>query len=173
MTIKVLRFWTNYDLREPCDYVEFANTSAMTETGQFLATTVIRVAEVTPPEFGEGPTFDAIRAVWQYIGPAYEAWKKGEELPEDGTPLAMWSGVTAEEAKVLGRFEIRTVEGVRDIPEALFTRIPLPRIRQKAAMAKAFLDSATKTEAAREKAAQNDLIAELQRQIAELKGAAA
>jgi hypothetical protein len=168
MSIKILRFWTNYDGKNPVDYVEFANASAMTETGTFLATTVCRVKEVTPPAHAEGPTFDAVRQVWQYIGPSYEAWKKGEEIPEDGTPLAMWPGLSPEEAKVLARFEIKTVEGVRDIPEALFTRIPLPRIRQKARMAKAFLDNSTKAASAKAQTEQASIIEELQRQIAEL-----
>lgn len=173
MSIKPIRFWTNYDYAEPCDYVEFTNTSSMTETGQFLSTTVIRIKELRPPEKGEGPTFDRQRQVWAQIEPHYNAWKAGETLPEEGTPLAMWPGVTAAEAEVLGRFSINTVEGVRDIPEALFTKIPLPRIRQKAQMARLFLENMSKAASARRVSEQDAVIEEMRRQLEELRAAKA
>jgi hypothetical protein len=173
MTIKPIRFWINYEMTPPAEYVELTNSSCMTETGQFLSTTPIRIKELMPNPKGVGPTFERQREIWAAIEPAYRAWKAGEEIPEDGTPLAMWPGVTASEAEVLARFDIRTVEAVRDIPEALFTKIPLPRIRQKATMAKAFLDNAGKAATAKAAAEQSAVISELQRQLAELQSARA
>ena len=37
------------------------------------------------------PTYIDMAAKWATIGPAYEAWKRGSEIPQDGTPLAAWS----------------------------------------------------------------------------------
>jgi hypothetical protein len=168
MTIKPIRFWINYDGREPAEYVEITNTSCMTETGQPLSTTPIRIKELIAPARADGPTFDRQRQIWAEIEPAYKAWKNGSEIPLDGTPLAQWAGVNAAEAEVLARFDIKTIEAVRDIPEALFTKIPLPRIRQKAQMAKLYLDNATKATIHKQQVEQAETISELQRQLAEL-----
>lgn len=64
-----------------------------------------------------------LTGLWDVIRPHYEAWKKGEELPEHGTPLAAWNGCTAAMAKTLKSFDIRTVEDIADLTEAMVQKI--------------------------------------------------
>lgn len=40
----------------------------------------------------------------------YEAWKRNEEIPLDGTPIKEWSAITPAEVKMILAAEIRTVE---------------------------------------------------------------
>jgi hypothetical protein len=63
--------------------------------------------------------------LWEVIKPHYEAWKKGEELPEHGTPLAAWNGCTAAMAKTLKSFDVRTVEDIADLTESQVQKIGL------------------------------------------------
>lgn len=79
-------------------------------------------------------------ARWSMIKPAYEAWKSGQELPVNGTPLAAWAGVTSEKADILRKFGIRTVEDVAMLAESQIEKIPLPAVRDMRKAAKLFLE---------------------------------
>lgn len=83
---------------------------------------------------------------WDKIEPAYKAWKAGEEVPVDGTPLAVWPGVNAEQAAHLKRLGIHTVEAVRDATDAIFSALPFPNARQLKALAVKFLEGASQAE---------------------------
>lgn len=50
--------------------------------------------------------------LWPVIRGAYEAWKKGQEEPVSGTPLAVWPGVNQAQASRLRDMHIKTVEDV-------------------------------------------------------------
>lgn len=81
-----------------------------------------------------------MRARWSLIKPAYDAWKSGQDLPVNGTPLAAWAGVTNEKAEVLRKFGIRTVEDVAMLAESQIEKIPLPAVRDMRKAAKLFLE---------------------------------
>jgi hypothetical protein len=66
-----------------------------------------------------------LTGLWDVIKPHFEAWKKGEELPEHGTPLAAWNGCTAAMAKTLKSFDVRTVEDIADLTESQVQKIGL------------------------------------------------
>jgi hypothetical protein len=166
MPIKVIRFWTDFDKQWDC--VEITNTSSMTETGQFLSTTPLRIKDIRPLAGAVGPTFDRQREIWAEIEPHYEAWKLGQELPETGTPLEAWAGVVPEEVAVLKRFDIRTIEALSGMDETVIPKIPLPRLRQKIALAKKYGESITTAHASKRQADADAKIEELQRQIGEL-----
>jgi len=52
----------------------------------------------------------------------YEAWKKGQEVPIEGTPLDQWAVIPREKALELQAANIRTVEELADV-----TDIRIPR----------------------------------------------
>ncbi|MBM3450557.1 MAG: hypothetical protein FJX78_06185 [Armatimonadetes bacterium] len=57
-------------------------------------------------------------AVYQLIRPAYEAWKKGQEEPLNGTPLSAWPGVNRSMAERLRMLHIKTVEDLAATTDA-------------------------------------------------------
>lgn len=75
---------------------------------------------------------------WEAIRPAYEAWKKGQEIPLSGLPLAAWAGVTTEQVEVLKLHDVRTVEELRDLTDGQMQRVGLPNIRAIRDAAKAW-----------------------------------
>jgi len=85
--------------------------------------------------------FAFLKMRWDMIEPAYEAFKKGNEIPESGTPLGAWPGVTSNQADGLRKMGIRTVEEVRDMPDGQMGRIPFPGIRDLKKQAGTFLDA--------------------------------
>ena len=95
---------------------------------------------------------------WAVVGPAYEAWKQGVDLPEEGTPLAAWAGVTPEMASAFRNMGLKTVEDVRDHPEQV-AKLNLPNARQISETAGAYLEG-------QDSAAKDEKIANLAEQVA-------
>lgn len=65
----------------------------------------------------------------------YDAFKKGQEAPSEGTPLEEWGGVTRSLVEELRFFHIRTVEQVAALDDAKLQRaIPMGghALREKA-----------------------------------------
>ncbi len=48
---------------------------------------------------------------------AYERWKKGQEVPEFGTPLKMWPALTPAQLKLVQQVGFRTVEDIAQANE--------------------------------------------------------
>lgn len=159
--IRVVDFKTEYRSgRDPVDMVLIAPGGAAYEKCQ----TWHRVAKLRPPETHDTNVTDSasykdMEAKWTIIGPAYSAWRKGEALPETGTPLAAWSGVTADQAAFLRKMAIRTVEEVRDMGERAVAELAWPDARKLPALAKAFLEG-------EHAAAKDAKIAELEERMA-------
>lgn len=84
---------------------------------------------------------------WKVIGPAYDAYKAGLDTPDTGTPLAAWSGVTADQAGLLKRLGLRTVEDVAAMSESTAVKLPFPNARKLAGLAQSFLDGKSKADA--------------------------
>lgn len=104
-----------------------------------------RVEKLMPPENADdakkaSATYQDMAAKWSLIGPAYQAWKQGNALPETGTPLAAWSGVTADMAKALVAMGIRTVEDVRDMSTEHAAKLAFPNARKLPELAGKFLE---------------------------------
>lgn len=76
---------------------------------------------------------------WAVIGPAYEAWKKDQTIPLDGTPLDAWPGLTTPQAKIFKAQSVLTVEDIASLTETQIGRVPLPNTREIKERAKAFL----------------------------------
>jgi hypothetical protein len=153
MDIRVIEFKTVYKGDRGIDMVHVAASDAFTDTGTLTHSTWHRVKDIIPPEHEEGMRADFMRARWKTIQPIYEAWRSGNEIPETGTPLAAWSGLTDTQAEALRRIHIFTVEQAQDMTEAQIGRINLPNARAIKLAAAEYLSG-------RDKA---DLIAELQK----------
>lgn len=142
--LRVIEFKTEYRPgRDPVDWVLVGPAGA-----DFLKTqTWHRIKDIRPPEspdrnMKESASYQDIIAKWSVIGPQYEAWREGEEIPETGTPLAAWAGVSPEQVKALHAMGIRTVEDVRDAGEAAVRDLRFPNAKQLPSLAKEFLEGA-------------------------------
>lgn len=141
-------FYTNYTNGKAVDYVRIS------QRGEAADRIVAhhRVKDLTPsaktnPESMSGR---AMLARWEVIGPAYEAWKAGTEIPDDGTPLGAWSHITPAMAEHLKRMHILTVEHVRDMSDEEAARLPFPDSRKLPKLAADFLSGKDKADMARE-----------------------
>lgn len=139
--LRVVEFKTQYRVgKDPVDMVLLAPQGPGFEKTR----TWHRVKDLRPPENPprNAASFEDMQAKWSVIGPLYEAWKSGTELPEHGTPLEAWSGVTADQAQFLKAMGIRTVEDVRDMGDAAVAQLRFPHARQLPKLAKDYLEGA-------------------------------
>jgi len=128
--------------------------------------TPVRVKDVNPDNFPErkraGEGYEVALLRWKTIGPAYEAWKKGEDLPEDGTPLSAWGGLTAEQVEILKKNDIRTVEEIADQSIDVMNRLRFRNAGELPELAKRFLASQSSVEKDVEISELKDAVAVLQ-----------
>lgn len=106
--------------------------------------------------------------LWPPLEKAYDAWKKGQEEPADGTPLAVWPGVNSAQADRLRGLHIRTVEDVAGMNDADMDRLGMGArsLRDKA---KAFvLAKQGQAQIAEAMADKDKQISALTEQVAEL-----
>lgn len=116
----------------------------------------------------DNPAVNAANAIWDYIRPHYEMWKKGEELPVEGTPLAAANFIRAEYAEVLKRHGIRTVEEFDAMSETVSDKLQIPNIRALRAQAKRFLGAQDQNRVAADLKAKDEKIEALQEQMKDL-----
>lgn len=159
--IRVLEFRTQYRTgKKPVDWVLLAPIGEDFERTQ----TWERVHRLKPdpdvdPQVRDSLAYMDMSAKWQIVGPAYEAWKGGQVIPDDGTPLEAWAGVTVDQAKVLKAMGVRTVEDVSRLGDAALEKLQFPNARKLPSLAKQWLEG----EAV---AAKDAKIAELEEKIA-------
>lgn len=143
--IRIVQFKTEYRPNgKAIDMVEFTGKNAMTPEGNITHSTWERVDDLRPKEgmeFEKGERATYQRVLWSQIEPAYDAWKGGQAVPEHGTPLAAWSGLTPEQAGRLKQVGIVTVEAIAEASENLLAKPPLPNMRALKEQAVMFLDS--------------------------------
>lgn len=172
--LRILGFKTEHKPgREPVDWVHLSSADAITETGAFAHSTWVRIKSVTPPESIEnddgGLKMAALQARWRQIEPAYLAWKNGKSLPDDGTPLGSWPGVSPEQAEALRAAGIATVEQVASANETLLARPPLPGMRALQQQARAWLEGQDKAALQEELSRANERTEAMAEMMAELK----
>lgn len=129
LDIRVLEFQTDYSSGEPRDMVLFAPAHNVKDSQTWAFVERLRPI---PAKKGRDPGMKQfhMEAVWSIIGPKYEAWKAGMEMPDTGTPLAAWAGVTRGQADELRRAEIKTVEDLAEMNDTGLERIRLPGMRR-------------------------------------------
>lgn len=146
--IRVVQFETRYPAnRDPVDWVLVAPMGESFTRTQ----TWHRVKKIKPPETQDDNILNSLSykdmaAKWSIIGPAYEAWKEGNTIPDSGTPLEAWSGVSKEQVKILKALDVRTVEDVRDMGDATISKLRIPNARQLPKLAGDYLSGATEAE---------------------------
>lgn len=178
MSINVMKFWTEYrpdgvdgegnpKLRA-IDMVEYA---AVGKSGmQSMREAVSRLAKVQPVDPGnESPAIMMAHNRWKIVKAAYDAWKTGNEVPVDGTPLGAWPALSQEQAQALKTMGIRTVEEVRDASEGIVLRFPFPQAREIQRQAGLFLAAFDKDKVSRDVDAMKALMEEKDAQLEEMR----
>lgn len=166
--IRALKFWVEYESdpgkpneNKAVEYVEWVKIGVSNS-----AATVVKVSRLMANPEKNRPAAEE----WAMLADAYEAWRKGEEPPETGTPMAAWPGATPALIEALKGLGVKTVEDFVRMPDHEVTKIRIPNIRHMWNTAGEFLktrEGSNQIEAAlAERDAEN---AELQRQMAELK----
>jgi hypothetical protein len=84
---------------------------------------------------------DEMAAIWRTIQPYYDNWKKGGAADEviNGTPLATWAGVTKDIVEALRPFNVRSVEDLSVLSDAIMSRVPNPNMAMFRDRARKFL----------------------------------
>ena len=124
--------WVTY---APAHMAHYAQTR---ERVDFMNPANLR--HVSDDENGAKKT-DFMRYRWAQIETAYKAWKSGNEIPVDGTPLAAWSGLNAAQANVFRSMGIKSVEMIANMNDAVMQRVQLPGVREIIRQAEVFLES--------------------------------
>ncbi len=107
--------------------------------------------------------------LWLVIEAAYNAWKAGNEIPLDGTPLAAWPGCDPNLAEALKARGVLTVEHFVDMADHQVGSIPVPDVRRRQTMGRAFLEAQKgAAHVAAELAERDAKIARLERMMEEL-----
>lgn len=133
--LEIVKFWTRYrDIRDPAtgeattigeDWVEYCKPGASAK-----ATTKSQVAKLKQFRFvgqsSKDHTAQMAQARWLAIEPHYTAWRNGQELPEDGTPLAAWSHMNEHQITALAGAGIRTMEQLADALDSQLDMVALP-----------------------------------------------
>lgn len=144
-TIRILSFFQKSSIRNGetvfHDWVRYAPLHAVQTVVNEERVDRLRPTEALENDPDRGERIDFIRARWAEIEPAYAAWKETNEIPESGSPLAAWPGVTPEQAQALRASGLRTIEDVATIPDHLMARVHLPNMRDLRNQAKAFLEA--------------------------------
>lgn len=151
--IHPLEFWTDYEPAPdgghvPKDWVRWVKKGV--SNGATTEDKVARVEKHDP-------------AVWAVVGPAYAAWKRGQDAPVSGTPLDAAPFMTREMVKVLGQYHIRSIEDLANAEDAGLAKLNVPGIRGTRDKARAFLDAQRNVSGvAAEVAALREQIAQMQ-----------
>ncbi len=152
------------------DYVEYGPPGLANMLS--VVARVDRIMRVqSPDENDSNPASAMAWNRWKYIEPQYEAWKRGEALPETGTLLAALSFLNEEALAVLKAAGVKTVEDLATLIDTNMEKIKLPQMREKRAQAKAFLEAKDANVATAKLDAQAQEIAELKAQMAEFMAA--
>lgn len=175
MGIRVIEFRTDYRPgKEPLEWVHYTGSDSYSENGQLSSSTWERVKKLQPPEQIEndpdGLKMAALRYIWGQIEPHYLAWKEGNELPESGTALAAWGGVTGSQIAALKGVGIQTVEDLAGLSDSNMKAV-LPNMRDLRTMARQWMEGRPQAEQAAKMAELEAQNAAMMEMLAELKAA--
>jgi hypothetical protein len=173
MSIRVIKFWTNYTpgpdgLPKGVDMVMYAPIGRADKTT--LIEAVSRLGKLHPIEMAaDNPAVAMAHDIWNTIKPAYDAWKHGQKLPEVGTPLAAWPGVSSDQADALKIMGIRSVEEFVEASDGIINAVPFPGARELKLAAAQFLKSADRQAITNDLAKKDEELALLREQLEEMR----
>lgn len=165
--IRVWKFETRYKGDKGQDWVLVSPTGEVGNKCQ----TWHPVKHIMPPQEvseDDGLSVKDMRAKWEIIGPAYNAWKEGNEIPENGTALVAWPALDAGKIEALKRAGVRTVEEVRLMNDATVKALPFPDARKLPALAATWLDGRGSAEMAETLESQREQMEQMAQMIADL-----
>lgn len=175
LTVVALQFWTDYE-PDPANpgqmrAVDWVRWGKRGDLGN--ASVVDKVARVRQPmkSIMDDGALEP-NPVWVAIEASYDAWKKGQEAPADGTPLDAWSALSKAQAKAFKDAGFAAVEHIALIEDGQIAKVRLPDVRRIRDLARAYVahrENAAPVEAAL--AAQASEIEALKAQLAEATGA--
>lgn len=171
--IRIIKFWTTYKpgpdgLPRGVDMVMYAPIGRADKT--CLTEAVSRLGKLHPIEMAaDNPAVRMAHEIWNEIKPAYDAWKTGQQLPETGTPLAAWPGVSPEQADALKIMGIRSVEDFAEAGELVINAVPFPGARELKGAAQTYLKSADRQAITNDLAKKDEELALLREQLEEMR----
>lgn len=171
MKLRILKFETRYPAnRDAQDFVLLAPVGEATDKSQTwfnIKSIRPRPQDIEAAENG-GLSQRAMIARWEIVGPAYEAWKAGNEIPETGTPLGAWAALDAMQVEAMKRRGIRTVEEAAEMNDDTVTALGIPNARKLPALAKSWLSGRGDAKLADELATAQERMAAMEEMIAEM-----
>lgn len=172
LPIFIHRFYTVYedDPKSPGntrarDMVEYGPIGA---AGRSHTVERIDILSKVNKHAGANPAIQAAAALWNFIGPRYEAWKNNQDLPTEGTPLAAWNHLTQAQAEILRMNGVRSVEDISVLTDAHFNRIPIAGLRTITEAAKKYLQHKDVNKLAAQMDAKDETIKALTARVEEL-----
>ena len=146
-TVLVLGFHQTFEknhqtgkMDRPVEWVTYAPIHAANSTRIVVPVSQLMPPNDLPRDKG-GLKMNLMRQKWDQIEPAYKAWKEGNEIPVNGTPLGAWPGINNAQAQAFLAKGIRTVEAVATLPDSAARSISLPNVRDLVKQAQAFLEA--------------------------------
>lgn len=169
------RFWTEYKpdpnrpgaLRE-VDMVAYGPIGARDRT-----VTIERVSRLalvdTKTDPSVNPAVAMARGRWEFIKPRYDAWKDGQEVPQNGSPLSMWTQLGREQVETLQSHGVKTIEDLAALTDGHIQRIQITGLRSLIEGAKRFLAAADSNRLTAEMTARDETIANQKSEIDDLR----
>lgn len=174
-TVSIQRFWTEYK-QDPTDASKMVGVDkiAYGPVGMLDKTLIVNEVDrlykkLQPLEGSQDPAVHQAHARWRAIEPAYRAWKDGQEAPLNGTPLSAWNALTPEQADVLKRNGVKTVEEISLLTDVHISRFPMPGLKDLIKQAKNFIDAAEQTRFSAKLSEKDGEVAALQTENSEMK----
>jgi len=86
---------------------------------------------------------DKVKAApgWETVAHHYDRWKAGQEIPETGTPVGAWPGLTPDQVRAFKSAGIKTVEDIAIMTDRMKSSVKLPGLERLKAEAKMFLEA--------------------------------
>lgn len=168
---RIIKFWTKFVTRNgkvvPEDMVEYCaiGQAQRTTTPAYISQLRRVRVDFDVNDVASRLAFER----WEAIRPAYEAWKKGQEIPDSGHPIGAWPGITPEQADVLRTAGLKSVEDVAAASDGVLSRVQLPNARGLRDLAQKFLDARDNQRVAERMTERDQEVATLKEQLEEMK----
>ena len=126
-----MRVYNDRNQNERLPYIEFKlvaveDREASIREGRFVAKD-IEYCTIIPVGDGANGNLSVEREVDDTIrrrfSAQYEAWKKGQEMPVEGSPLKLWPVISPAQLEMCLRSNVRTVEDLASLPDQFLSKL--------------------------------------------------
>jgi hypothetical protein len=149
--------------------VDMVHYSPAGDNKSVIIREVRRMSQVLPlEEAGDNIAYIRAHRLWNVIEPSYSHWRSTNALPENGTPLAAWAGVTPAQAQVLKGAGLRSVEDIASASDIVLGKTGLANVLMLRDQAQKYLASEDTAKTAAVQATLEAENRELKEQMAEL-----